>query len=134
VKAWADGVLPPDAGTRGRRRRSLDAALAAASAAEEVAEDAIVGAPTPVPAKVPAGLREAAASARAPQAGPETVGDEEIVGEATGPMASQRLMEPTPEISFPRPAPPPAVAWRLVGASAGVALAAGFALGWVLGR
>lgn len=133
VKAWADGVLPPEAGTRGRRRRSLEAALATAPAAEEVGEDAIVGAPTPIPSKVPAGLRVAVAAARAPQAGPEPVGDDEIVGEATGPV-SQRPMEPTPEIAFARPAPPPAVAWRLVGMSAGLALAAGFALGLVLGR
>lgn len=144
VKAWADAVLPPDAGTRGRRRRSLEAALAAereagapvprpapkaegatrisaAPAAEEVAEDAIVAALTPVP------RRPAAAE-------PTQVADDLIVGEATGPMTAPRPGERTPEIAFPRPAPPPAVAWRIVGIVSGAALAAGVLIGFAIGR
>jgi hypothetical protein len=140
VKAWADRVLPPEAGTRGRRRRSLEAALAAPAeaaratlpvrppaaraapaAAEEVAEDAIVAALTPVPRAVPPAV-------------PTQVSDDLIVGEATGPMAERRPGEKTPEIAFPRPPPPPAVAWNAVGAAAAVALLAGLAVGYLLGR
>jgi hypothetical protein len=151
VRSWADGVLPPEAGTRGRRRRSLEAALASPPVAEpttapqpqpqprrarpepapeEVAEDAIVAALTPVPGA----LKAAARRPVPPAAAPETtqVADDLIVGEATGPMISPHR-EVTPEIAFPRPAPPPAVAWNVVGATAGVALLAGFAIGFFLG-
>ena len=150
VKIWADGVLPPEAGTRGRRRRSLDAALAAArepaaepateEVAEEVAEDAIVAAVTPIPGAVAAAMRRPPATppvarpvTKPPAAEPVQAADDLIVGEATGPMVGHRA-ESTPEIAFPRPAPLPTVGWNLVGASAGVALLAGFAFGFVIGR
>jgi hypothetical protein len=141
VRSWCDGVLPPEAGTRGRRRRSLETALsapaaepapraqppkrAAPEAAEEVAEDAIVAALTPIP-----GARKAV---QRPPPEAAQVADDLIVGEATGPMPSPHR-EVTPEIAFPRPAPPPAVAWNIVGATAGLSLLAGFALGFFLGQ
>lgn len=152
VKAWADGVLPPEAGTRGRRRRSLQAALAAV-VTEEVSEDSIVAAATPVPRAVPAaravrpGSAEAAQDADGLIVGEATgpVGaprreestqdaDDLIVGEATGPMTARRPGEKTPEIAFPRPPPSPVVGWGVVGSVAGAALVAGFALGVFLGR
>ena len=153
VRSWADGVLPPEAGTRGRRHRSLAAALseapgpaapkspppkapAKAAVAEEVAEDAIVAALTPLPGAVAAAVKRPPApppAARAAVPEPAQTADDLIVGEATGPMIAHRK-EATPEIAFPRPAPIPTVAWNVVGASAGVALVIGVALGYVLGR
>jgi hypothetical protein len=153
VKAWADGVLPAEAGTRGRRRRSLQAALTAATT-EEVSEDSIVAAATPVPTVRAVARRPAAPAAAAepaqdadglivgeatgPAAAPRREAaaqdaDDLIVGEATGPMV-RRPGEKTPEIAFPRPPPAPVVAWRVVGSVAGAALAAGIALGIYLGR
>jgi hypothetical protein len=151
VRSWADGVLPPEAGTRGRRRRSLESALADSAPApavgpvkqpprrsapaptpapEEVAEDAIVAALTPIPGAMRTARRPPAPP---PVAEAAQVADDLIVGEATGPMISPHR-EATPEIAFPRPAPPPSVAWNVVGATAGAALVAGFVLGFFLGR
>ena len=179
VKAWADGVLPPDSGTRSRRHRSLAAALATAPAqtpvptpapapvraaapapaqtpvsaarkvapaTEEVGEEAIVE--TLAPARVAAASRAEAAhvaddlivgAATGPLSSRReeesaAVPDDLILGEATGPAVARRAGEKTPEIAFPRPPPPPSVAWGVVGAVAGVGLAAGFALGIFLGR
>jgi hypothetical protein len=160
VRAWADGVLPPDAGTRSRRRRSLDSALAAAAdpkptpvparkpgpapATEEVSEDSIVAALTPVPGAVAAvAIRRAEATHDADDlivgeaTGPKEstpVSDDLILGDATDPSVARRPGEKTPEIAFPRPPPPPSVAWGVVGAVASVALLAGFAAGFLLGR
>lgn len=167
VKAWADGVLPSDVGTRGRRRRSLESALSAAAEAEatpatasaaasrpapsteEVSEDSIVASLTPLPGTAVAvrrgepGTHDAddliVGEATGPMPVPRrdestTVSDDLIIGEATGPSLSRRPGEKTPEIAFPRPAPPPAVAWGVVGAVACVALVAGFAVGLYLGR
>jgi translation initiation factor IF-2 len=161
VRSWADGVLPPEAGTRGRRHRSLEAALSAvpepaapaaappkaappqmaaravkAAVPEEVAEDAIVAALTPLPGVVAAVAKRppaAPAAARPAAVEPAQTADDLIVGEATGPVTAYRK-EATPEIAFPRPAPMPSVAWNVVGASAGMALVVGVALGYVLGR
>ena len=93
VKAWADGVLPSDAGTRGRRRRSLESALSAAAepeatpdpapasrpvpSTEEVSEDSIVASLTPLPGT--------AVAVRRGEPGTQDA-DDLIVGEATGPM------------------------------------------------
>jgi hypothetical protein len=178
VRAWADGVLPPDAGTRSRRRRSLDSALAAAAepkptpapapapapkpalalaptrkpapVTEEVSEDSIVAALTPVPGAVAAvAMRRAEAThdaddlivgeATGPMPVPRReestpVSDDLILGDATDPAVARRQGENTPEIAFPRPPPPPSVAWGVVGAVASVALLAGFAAGLFLGR
>jgi hypothetical protein len=138
VRAWCDSVLPPGSGTRGRRARSLESALAApaASVAEEVAEDAIVAALTPVPGKLPVAIPAArkAPPPRPTAADATQVADDLIVGEATAPLIPRPRNETTPEIAFPRPAPPPAIAWKWVGAVASAALVAGFALGFTLGR
>ena len=165
VRAWADGVLPPDAGTRGRRRRSLESALASVSEAKatpapaalsrpapapelEVSEDSIVASATPLPGTAAAVRRPEATQdaddlivgeATGPMPVPRredstTVSDDLILGEATDPSVARRPGEKTPEIAFPRPAPPPAVAWGVVGAVACVALVAGFAAGLYLGR
>jgi hypothetical protein len=154
VKAWADGVLPPEAGTRGRRRRSLQGALAAAATeALEVSDDSIVASATPVPGTVAAAkppgrpVAEPAqdaddlivGEATAPPAGARRDesahdADDLIVGEATGPMTPRRPGEKTPEIAFPRPPPAPIVAWRVVAGAAGLSLVAGLAIGVWLGR
>jgi serine/threonine protein kinase len=157
VKAWADGVLPPETGTRGRRRRSLEAALAAS--VEEVSDDSIVATATPVPGTYGA-LRHGASGSPARASGAEPAqqaddlivgeatgplpaprredgtqdADDLIVGEATGPTTKRRPGEKTPEIAFPRPPPTPIVAWRVVMGTAGVALVAGLAIGAFLGR
>jgi len=146
VRAWADGVMPPDAGTRARRRRSLQSALeAAATGALEVSDDSIVAAATPVPGTVPAPRAAEPAddlivgeatgpvvAARRDEAAQDA--DDLIVGEATGPAIPRRPGEKTPEIAFPRPPPAPTVAWRLVAGTAVVALFAGLVIGALLGR
>lgn len=154
VKAWADGVMPPDTGIRGRRRRSLRGALEAA-ATLEVTESSIVSAATPppgaaaraptVPARLAVPPPPAAESADDLVVGMATapgirlpaelaqVADDLIVGEATDPTA-RRPGEKTPEIAFPRPPPTPVVAWGAVAATAVVALCAGLAIGaWLAG-
>lgn len=153
VRTWADGVLPPEAGTRGRRRRSLQEALAAALAeALEVSDDSIVASATPVPGTLAAAKPTVpAARAAAVEAADDLIvgeatgpairreepahdADDLIVGEATGPMPARRPGEKTPEIAFPRPPPTPVVAWRVVLGSAAFALVAGLAIGVWLGR
>lgn len=151
VKGWADGVLPPESGTRGRRRRSLQSALAAATAeALEVSDDSIVATATPVPGTMAAAARPAVA--RAGEAAQDA--DDLIVGEATGPVrrdesaqdaddlivgeaTAPRIRRPgekTPEIAFPRPPPAPVVEWRVVFGAAAAALIVGVAFGAWLGR
>lgn len=162
VKAWADAVMPPESGLRGRRRRSLRAALAAALPIE-VTESSIIAAATPVPGSTPAGAggvvqrvpgapaRPAAPPPPVPESADDLVvgmatapgirlpaelaqvADDQIVGEATDPTV-RRAAEKTPEIAFPRPPPAPRVAWGVVAAAAGIALCAGLALGaWLAG-
>jgi hypothetical protein len=127
VRAWADSVLAPGAGIRGRRARSLEAALAEPAATpriaavtppprhvtlpELVSEEAIVAALTPPP--------------RAPGKGG--------LAPAITPVAS-RAPEKTPEMALARPAPPAEVAWNTVAGAAAAALAVGLLLGVLLGR